>query len=104
MENRIYEFLKSPAPRLLVPKQYSESSARLSEFPGHCYHISQSCAISTEDPSRLRKSESDTVDNQVMGLTRVSTEYSTSVFACSSLETQRDFLHTRQSYWRRQAE
>src|SRR5437016_550271 len=104
MENRIDEFRKSLRPRLFFPRQYSEPSACLSKFPGHGYHISQSCAISTEDPSRLRKSEPDTVDNKFIGLTRVSTEYSTSVFACASLETRRNFLHTRQSYGRRDAE
>src|SRR5438445_13612010 len=98
MENRIDEFRKSPRPRLFFPRQYSQSSACLSEFPGRCYHISHSCAISTEDLSRLCKSDPDTVDNKVIGLTRVSTEYSTSVFACSSLEPPRNFVHTPQSH------
>src|SRR5207245_373000 len=104
MENRIDEFRKSPRPRLFFPRQYSQSSACLSEFPGHCYHISHSCAISTEDLSRLRKSEPDTVDNKVIGITRVSTESSTSGFACAALGTRRNCLHTRQSDGRRHAE
>src|SRR5207247_8993379 len=95
---------KSPWSCILVPKQYSVSSARPCEFPARYHPISQSCAVSTEDPSSPPIPEPNTVDNNVMALTRVSTEYSTSVFACASLETQRDFPHTRQSYRRRQAE
>src|SRR2546428_6807791 len=104
MENGRDELRESAWPRVLFPKQYSKSCGRSSKIPSDRDDVARSRTISAEDLSSLAKTKPDTVDNKVISLARVSTNYPAIGFPGALCETRGYFENLRKSYWWRQAE
>src|SRR5256712_10773913 len=99
MQNRRDQFRESVWPPPLFPEQYLKARGCSSEITSHRDDVARLCAISTEDPSSCAKTKPHTVDNEVIGLARVSPYYSTIVFPCSFFETRHYLVNRRESYW-----
>src|SRR5467141_820802 len=98
MQNGRDQFRESVWPPIPFPEQYLKTRSCSSEITSHRDDVARLCAISTEDPSSRAKAKPDTVNNKIIGLARVSTNYSTMIFPCAFFETSHYFVNRRESY------